>query len=105
MPVIHAPLNDDDFVDLSNMARRKGLTRSALATHILVAAIKKEEEKVSREEAATEFNRQGLPLAQNPALASVILEAAMRREAKEHEEKIQTMSKDGTPRIPMYERQ
>ena len=41
MPVIHAPLNDDDFVDLSNMARNKGMTRSALASLILTTEVRK----------------------------------------------------------------
>ena len=104
MPVIHAPLNDEDFVDLAIMAREKGMTRSALASHILIAAIRKDE-RMTIENESTEFNSQAPPLVKKSALASVILTAAMRREAKEHEEKIQTMSKDGTPRIPMYERQ
>jgi hypothetical protein len=67
MPIIHAPLSDEDFVDLAIMAREKGMTRSALASYILIAAI--------------------------------------RKDGRAHEQKIQTMSKDGTPRIPMYERQ
>ena len=117
MPVIHAPLNDDDFVDLSNMARRKGMTRSALASYILIAEIRKEVKQQSAEEEALketmqsmtrreamEFNKQGLPLAKKSALASVISAAAIRRAATEHEKEIATTSADGTPRIPMYER-
>ena len=83
MPVIHAPLNDDDFVDLSNMARAKGMTRSALATHILIAEIRKAAKETPLFETRDEpikFNAQGLPLAAKLKLSEV-------------------------PVIPMYERQ
>lgn len=91
MPVIHAPLNDDDFVDLSNMARDKGMTRSALASHILIAAIRKAGRAQESEftaaalEDAKKFNSQGLPLAQK------------RKES--------SMSVDGIPMVTLYERE
>ena len=85
MPVIHAPLNDDDFVDLSNMARAKGMTRSALASYILIAEIRKETKGIpmfETREDAIKFNAQGIPLAQ----------------------KLKAITADGVPLIPQYER-
>jgi hypothetical protein len=74
MPVIHAPLNDDDFVDLSNMARAKGMTRSALASYILIAEIRKattETPMFETRDDAIKFNAQGLPLAAKLKLSEV----------------------------------
>jgi hypothetical protein len=63
MPAIHASLNDEDFVEFAIMARAKGTTRTALASEILVEAIRKQM-KETPDEAEIKFNRQGLPLAQ-----------------------------------------
>jgi hypothetical protein len=87
MPVIHVPLTDEEFIDFAIMARQKGLKRSDLASVIIREAMMKQE-KMTPDEASTEFNRQGLPLAKRLKKQPGIYTDA-----------------DGTPLVPMYERQ
>lgn len=84
MPVIHASLSDEDFVDFAIMARKKGMNRSALASYLLIAEIRKDVKHLEEEE-KVKFNSQGLPLAKKL-------------------KQMKPISADGTPTIPLYER-
>ena len=97
MPVIHASLSDDDFVDFSIMARKNGMTRTQFASIVLSNEVKKEAPMVATRAEAIKFNAQGLPLAQR--LKTSVATGTI----AEGQPGIYTDA-DGTPLVPMYER-